>query len=399
MILTVHSAVAQITRGSQPGEIYFSGQWYLDNNGQVHYGIFRSADNGEHITLQYENIEVPPPDEMKIGKVLGDAADGALYNYGWNELWVSLDYGQVWEFRENLGTDNRYGSGTTEGEIYKYCKNPTSFLYRSTDYGQTFEEINSGIFGFPEVGVSEGNFYMLSGVTWPSFYIEILSSYDFGYTFTTIDIDSSIYGYYLSGMFPEISRGTEPGELYLVSWWPDYHYKIFHSVDTGYTWTEKFESGYIEIFYWGVTYTAGRQPGSFYVKRATPAPSGDHTWLYIDYSSDYGETFTTYFHDLDSTITGLDIHERGAIHLSNYPNPFNEFTSFSFNLPANCKNAQLNIYDLHGNLIRGFDIVGKRTQTWNGKDNNGKRVKAGIYLCNISYDNYISKFNKLLIIN
>ena len=31
--------------------------------------------------------------------------------------------------------------------------------------------------------------------------------------------------------------------------------------------------------------------------------------LYIDFSNDYGETFTTYFHDLDSTITNVNPRE------------------------------------------------------------------------------------------
>ncbi|MFU8844747.1 MAG: gliding motility-associated C-terminal domain-containing protein, partial [Bacteroidales bacterium] len=78
-------------------------------------------------------------------------------------------------------------------------------------------------------------------------------------------------------------------------------------------------------------------------------------------------------------------------------NPFNEFTSFSFNLPANCKNAQLNIYDLFGNLKRVFDIVGNKSQVWNGKDTNGKRVKTGIYLYNIYYDNCSTQINKLIL--
>ncbi len=391
------SSYSQITRGAQPGEIYLSAQWYVDNYGQIHYAIFHSTDNGENLTLKYNNIETPLSGEMKIGKVLGDASIGTLYNYGYNELWVSFDYGTTWIFRENIGTDSRYSSGTTEGEIYKYCNNPTSFLYRSTDYGQTFEEINSGVFGFPEVGTNEGDFYMLTGATWPTFYIEILFSYDFGYTFSTIEVDSSIYGTYISGMFPEISRGTEPGELYFVSWWPDYHYKIFHSVDTGYTWIEKFESGYINIYSWGVTYTAGKQPGSFYVKRATPAPSGDHVWLYIDYSTDYGETFTTYFHDLDSTITGVITPEINNIKLSNYPNPFNHYTTFSFQLTENYKNPILNIFDIHGNLVRQINISGKKTQKWDGTDNFGKRVCEGMYLYNITCKDFSSQLNKLIL--
>jgi hypothetical protein len=365
----------------------------------MHRAVFRSIDNGEHVSIQYTSTNPPSGGDMMIGTLVGDASQGALYNYGDNELWVSFNYGETWIFRENIGTDNRYSSGATEGEIYKYCKNPTSFLYRSTNYGQTFEEINSGIFGFPEVGTNTGDFYMLTGATWPTFYIEILFSHDFGYTFSTIEIDSSIYGYYLSGMFPEISRGTEPGELYLVSWWPDSRYKIFHSVDTGYSWTEKYESEDINLYYWGVSYSAGREPGSFYVVRSTGDPTMSHLWLYIDYSDDYGETFTTYFHDMDSTYTGLNSSFTEKIELLNYPNPFNKRTTFKFQIPENCTIPVLHIYNIQGDPIWQYNISGKNSLQWEGTDITGNRVSEGMYFYNIKCKEFSTKFNKLLIIH
>ncbi len=389
--------IAQITRGAQPGEIYLSGHWYINNVGQVHYGIFRSGDNGENISLQYENIEIPPPNEMKVGKVLGDANNGALYNYGFNELWVSFDYGESWEYKETYGSSGRFTSGCVNGEIYKCCVNPQGTIWQSTDYGDDFFETTENAKYPLEVGVLEGDVYGMNGHAGSGY--DLHFSNNFTVTFDTIPIDSAVAFWAPGGYYPQISRGTEPGELYLVSWWPDYHYKIFHSADTGYTWTEKFESGYIDIYYWGVTYTAGREPGSFYVKRATPVPSGDHTWLYIDYSNDYGETFTTYFHDLDSTITGFRSFELDIIKLSNYPNPFIGFTTFSFNIPANIKNPKLNIYNVYGKQVRQINISGKKTQIWDGTDSNGKKVKDGFYLYNINYDNFNSQFNKLLIVN
>ena len=62
--------IAQITRGAQPGELYISSDWYLENNSILYYAILLSTDNGESISLQYANIETPPTGEMKIGKVL-----------------------------------------------------------------------------------------------------------------------------------------------------------------------------------------------------------------------------------------------------------------------------------------------------------------------------------------
>ncbi|MCB9014733.1 MAG: hypothetical protein H6541_02980 [Lentimicrobiaceae bacterium] len=96
------TAKAQITRGATAGEIYISGEWYLENHSILHYAIFHSNDNGQNISLKYENIETPPPSEMTVGKVIGDATPGALYNYGNNKLWVSFDYGVSWQYIETV---------------------------------------------------------------------------------------------------------------------------------------------------------------------------------------------------------------------------------------------------------------------------------------------------------
>ena len=82
-----------------------------------------------------------------------------------------------------------------------------------------------------------------------------------------------------------------------------------------------------------------------------------------------------------------------------FPNPFKTNTTFSFQLPKGCKNHLLNIYDPYGKLIKQFSINGKNTQVWDGTDKKGNRVKNGMYFFNISYDNYSSQFNKLLILD
>ncbi len=84
----------------------------------MHKAIFNSTDNGENITLKYENIENPPSGEKEVGKVIGDATPGALYNYGNNELWVSFDYGENWEYREHYPSYTQFFSGVNQGLIF-----------------------------------------------------------------------------------------------------------------------------------------------------------------------------------------------------------------------------------------------------------------------------------------
>ncbi len=396
-ILYIDSYAQQITRGAQEGELYISTFWYLDiYNYYEHNAIFRSVDNGATITLQYENNTASPPEEMEIGQVLGDATPGALYNIGINELWLSLDYGENWEYREDFSYAN-YASGFADGEIFRRSDYN---LYRSDNYGNTFELIVESLSEpLSDVGNQNGQLYGFTGSAGIGY--KLYYSQDFGNNFTMLLVDSLVAFWTPSGQFPRICRGAEPGELYLTSWWPwpDLHYKIYHSVDTGYTWTEKYESETIEIYYWFVAYSAGREPGSFYVMRSRLNPyGGEHIWLYIDYSSDYGETFTTYFHDLDSTITSVVPKLYTEHKLSNYPNPFTNTTNIQFSLPKNANNPVLNIYDIYGKVIRQYNIADKNIQQWDGRDKKGRKVSAGIYLYNINYGKYSSKFKKLLFI-
>jgi len=388
---------AQITRSAQPSEIFIATDWYADNTGMFHKALFHSANNGENLNLKYETLWEPPTGEMRLSKILGDATPGTLYNYGWYELWVSIDYGENWEYLETYGSSGKFTSGCINGEIYKCCVNPQGTIWRSQDYGNLFSEITDDALYDLEVGNLEGNLYGRDGNAGIGY--NLYFSSDYGLNFIGIPLDSTIAFWQMGGYYPRISRGADPGELYLVSWWPDYHYKIFHSVDTGNTWTEKYESGYIDTYYWQVDYTAGRAPGAFYVIRGRLTPSQTHTWLYIDYSNDYGETFTTYFHDLDSLYTSVPSLHKAEIYIKAFPNPLKTNTTISFRLPEGLRNPLLNIYDAYGNQIKQFNISGKHSQKWDGIDKNGNLVKKGLYLYNITFDNYNSQFNKLLIIN
>ncbi len=170
------------------------------------------------------------------------------------------------------------------------------------------------------------------------------------------------------------------------------NYKIFHSVDTGYTWTEKFESEYIDVYYWQLVYTAGRESGSFYVMRSTFDPTFNHRLLYIDYSNDYGETFTTFFHEIDSTLSSINSIKKKTLKLTCFPNPFSEKTTISFKLPENCKNPVLNICNINGIIVRQYEISGTKAQQWDGRDYKGKLVPNGVYLYNIKINDFTSKY-------
>lgn len=72
---------------------------------------------------------------------------------------------------------------------------------------------------------------------------------------------------------------------------------------------------------------------------------------------------------------------------SNYPNPFNPFTIISFSIPEDTK-VNLTVYNIKGQVVKTLlkkqIESGEHRITWDGKDNNNKRVASGIYFYKIS---------------
>ncbi len=370
------TAQSQITRGAAEDEIYIAIDWYADNNG-VHYAIYQSIDNGETIELKYENLEVPPEGEMSVGKVIGDASNGALYNIEfWNkDLWVSFDFGETWEYQQDSYGYANYFSGVDSGKIFR---RDTAFS-RSIDYGSSFEILPVDVIcPFTEIGFIEAEFYGFYGVA--GSYYNFVHTIDYGQSCTEIPVDSAIAFWAPGGNYPKISRGTQPGEIYLLSWQYNSTYKIFLSSDTGYTWTEQFASSYIDFYYWRIHFSAGREPGSLYVMLSRVNDMGDHIWLYIDYSENYGQTFTTWFHDLDSMYVSVPKKELPEQQLLAFPNPFSKKTTIKYILPKNCHNGIISIYNIHGNLLKTFSVYNNEKLYWNGKDKLNREVKKGIYI-------------------
>jgi hypothetical protein len=88
---------------------------------------------------------------------------------------------------------------------------------------------------------------------------------------------------------------------------------------------------------------------------------------------------------LGSTDTnGLPPVEGGDYHLGqNYPNPFNPGTWIEYSAPREA-NVTLTIYDLIGRKVRtlvsGTVLRGIYRTEWNGRDDRGTDVAAGVYI-------------------
>ena len=86
--------------------------------------------------------------------------------------------------------------------------------------------------------------------------------------------------------------------------------------------------------------------------------------------------------------------------LQNYPNPFNPVTEISYTLVEYGEFA-LNIYDIRGNLVKklkmGKGSPGKYNLAWNSKDESGKKVTSGVYICQLKTNQRVINSRMLLL--
>jgi len=76
-----------------------------------------------------------------------------------------------------------------------------------------------------------------------------------------------------------------------------------------------------------------------------------------------------------------------------YPNPFNPSTTIRFNL-AKAGKVHLAVYDLRGRLVRTLVpsvglTAGQHEVSWRGRDDAGRMVSGGVYLCRLKIDTSI----------
>jgi hypothetical protein len=91
--------------------------------------------------------------------------------------------------------------------------------------------------------------------------------------------------------------------------------------------------------------------------------------------------------DLPITVGGIHVHNQAAVPNEfsleqNYPNPFNPSTTIDVSVASDSQ-IILNVYDINGRLVstlaNNVYEAGYHTFIWNGLDQTGNKVSAGIY--------------------
>ena len=82
----------------------------------------------------------------------------------------------------------------------------------------------------------------------------------------------------------------------------------------------------------------------------------------------------------------------------NYPNPFNPFTEIRYHIPVGSR-VRLRVFNILGEEIRRLvdevKTAGTYTETWDGKDNQGRLLSSGIYYYRLKTD-YASSVRKMI---
>ena len=89
---------------------------------------------------------------------------------------------------------------------------------------------------------------------------------------------------------------------------------------------------------------------------------------------------------VDVTNENKDLISQKFILYDNYPNPFNPSTTISYAM-SNGEHVSINIIDVNGGkvieLFNGYKSAGTYSINWNGENERGVQVSAGIYLYSI----------------
>jgi hypothetical protein len=141
-----------------------------------------------------------------------------------------------------------------------------------------------------------------------------------------------------------------------------------------------------------------------YVPRPDPCP-----WMNIrgpiDYAYDNYRIEPRRDTDIDTTLIGVDpgtLPKPPVFALEqNFPNPFNPVTNIFFTIPQRV-DVELYVCDVSGRVIKRLvDGVamgpGRHKATWDGSNDAGKAVSAGIYFCNLVATDKVARVKMVIL--
>lgn len=141
------------------------------------------------------------------------------------------------------------------------------------------------------------------------------------------------------------------------------------------------------------TREAGAQHVSFEAADLSGVPSGTTT-LRVSAASAYGGNDVARA-ETEFPWTGSDVPGSTSGQLiGNEPNPFRSRTAIRFYVPRENAAVQLRVFDIAGRLVRvldeGTSPEGVQVRSWDGTDQTGRGVRAGIYFVQLGVDGAVA---------
>ena len=334
----------------------------IDNEDNIGYALVRELNVLDSMWLlisydNFNNLEIQHTfnDYIRNNKLKKEYENGELYlfrKYGnyQKELLYSNDYGNSWELKNTFNCPNlpiiSIVGGRQHGEFYmlvKYIQDmgfiKHNYIYHSLDYGETFTVYHTFAFG-----------------------------------------EEPAYAYFeatpLGGTAPLTVQFTDlsPGNPNLIWGW-EWDFDNDGEIDS---YEQHPEYTYQDTGYFSVR-----------LHIINAAGGGQEDYAFRE----------NYIHVTEGNSSGNEFINTETFDLSNYPNPFNPTTEIIFQISdfSKIESPQIEIYNLKGQKIHQLSIFnGQSSITWDGTDDNGKTVSAGIYLYKLNMQN--SPVKKMLLL-
>jgi len=391
--------------GSGSGSIDSSGlykynlvtnQWgkdFIGNKMRYVDNIMRD-ENGEHLYIVGGNLRgnriVYSIDKLKIqdytytrlkdslkndvgwwGNVKENGKNIALVGAYYDKVLFSIDYGITWQYSQinSQSTTYPYNVLFHQGVCYvgttDYFGNQTGGVYRSTDSCKSWQGpfVQNGA-GYLAVD-SQGRIYL--GIRGgPLYYTDdqfaTWTNSGYGEEFRTIHVTKD----------DQIFAGLDDNS--------SSHGGILYSSDRGVSWGYQCD-GLPE----NATIVDITEDGNGYlylIVEKTRPEGGYQSWLYR----------STNPLSIENSYAAKEVD----IELSSYPNPFNNTTLISYNLPAST-NVKLSVYDVSGRQINiiANGILNRGTHS---VDFNGAKLATGVYFYQLEADGKIIGRNKMMLL-
>ncbi|MEZ5199576.1 MAG: T9SS type A sorting domain-containing protein [Bacteroidales bacterium] len=258
-----------ITRGPNPGEIYFLGPTY--------------TGEGLYYSTNYGMTAICSDSTLDAYTINADYLSGVVYFVTlFESLYVSMEYGNqgTWQYR-NSGINLLISSGLTEGNIY------SAIVSHSEDFGSNFiPHMYNGFFGNlkdTEIDNQINTGYAITRITSVLDTLYLLITTD---NFENLSIQNKLE--MNSSDVVKISRGVNEGELFFFN---KNNCQLLYSNEFGTFWTK------LNNYNQSVEFddmVGGKTEGEVYMLYRFFNLMWQNAHTYVFHSNDYGITYDVY---------------------------------------------------------------------------------------------------------